>query len=305
MLVADLYELTMAAGYYRRGMVAPATFSLFARKLPERRGFLVASGVDEALDRIAGWEVTRADVDRIVHDMGWPAELLASLRGRRFTGEVWAVAEGSVVLADEPLLEVTAPLPEAQLVETTALNAVTYQTALATKAARCHLAVRGRPVIDFSLRRTHGVEAGLAAARAGGLVGFAATSNVAAAGRFGLGATGMTPTWLPSWRLRLGAARPPSRQVWAPGRRARTSSARITPSCRRTGTRSRSTPSSRASRRAYGVARGLGTVTATGGAGLAAGCRRPASRSTSLRVMAPRFPEPRMVARSSPSVLAR
>ena len=190
MLVADLYELTMAAGYCRRGMAAPATFSLFARALPPSRGFLVASGVDEALDRIAAWEVGGADIDQIVDSMGWPPELLAPLKGRRFTGEAWAVTEGSVVLANEPLLELTAPLPEAQLLETTVLNAITYQTALATKAARCRLAARGRPIIDFSFRRTHGVEAGLAAARAGGLVGFAATSNVAAAGLFGLRAAG-------------------------------------------------------------------------------------------------------------------
>ena len=190
MLVADLYELTMAAGYYRRSMLAPATFSLFARRLPERRGFLVASGVDEAIDRLTDWEVPADEVDRLAEEMGWPAELLEPLRGRRFTGEAWAVPDGSVVLADEPLLQVTAPLPEAQLVETTVLNAVTYQTALATKAARCRVAVQGRPLVDFSLRRTHGVEAGAAAARAGGLAGFVATSNVGAAGQLGLRSTG-------------------------------------------------------------------------------------------------------------------
>ena len=190
MLVADLYELTMAAGYYRRDMLAPATFSLFARKLPEHRGFLVAAGVEEALDRLAAWEVPSAEVDRLCAEMDWPAELMAPLRGRRFTGEVWAVEEGSVVLADEPLLQVTAPLPEAQLVETTVLNAVTYQTALVTKAARCRIAAGGRPLVDFSLRRTHGVEAGTAAARAGAVAGFVATSNVGAAGELGLRSTG-------------------------------------------------------------------------------------------------------------------
>jgi nicotinate phosphoribosyltransferase len=189
-LVTDLYELTMAAGYLRRGMRGPATFSLFVRRLPARRGFLVAAGVDEAVARLLGWEVTAEDTAWLRRSLGWPAELADPLTGLRFTGDVWAVPEGSVVLADEPLLEVTAPLPEAQLVETVLLNAVTYRTALASKAARCVLAARGRPVVDFALRRTHGIEAGLAAARAGAIAGFAATSNVAAARLHDLPATG-------------------------------------------------------------------------------------------------------------------
>lgn len=190
MLVADLYELTMAIGYYRRGMVEPATFSLFPRKLPPRRGFLVAAGIDEAVDRVTAWTIPDDDLDWVRRELNWPADLVEPLRGRRFTGEVWAVPEGSVVLADEPFLEVTAPLPEAQLVETTVLNAVTYQTVLATKALRCQIAAKWRPVVDFSLRRTHGIEAGAAAARAGGLAGFVATSNIGAAQEYGLHPTG-------------------------------------------------------------------------------------------------------------------
>jgi nicotinate phosphoribosyltransferase len=112
------------------------------------------------------------------------------LLGMRFTGEVWAVPEGRIVFPGEPLLEVTAPLPQAQLVETYLLNQLTYQTAQATKAARCVIAASGKPVVDFGLRRTHGVEAGMRAARAGAIVGFAGTSNVAAAAAYGIPAVG-------------------------------------------------------------------------------------------------------------------
>ena len=189
MLLTDLYELTMAAGYLRRGMDRAATFRLFVRRLPPGRGFLVAAGVEDAVARLLELTVTREDVDWLL-GQGWPEHLAEPLCGLRFTGDVDAVPEGSVVLAGEPLLEVTGPLPGAQLLETALLNAVTYQTALASVAARCVLAARGRPVIDFSLRRTHGVEAGIAAARAGAIAGFAATSDVAAAQRYGLVATG-------------------------------------------------------------------------------------------------------------------
>jgi nicotinate phosphoribosyltransferase len=190
MLVADLYELTMATAYLRYGMARPATFSLFARRVPAGRGFLVATGVDEAVDRLLALEVTDEDVEWLATVLGCPASRVAGLRGLRFNGDAEAVPEGTVVLADEPLLEVTAPLAEAQVAETTLLNAVTYQTSVASKAARCTIAAAGRPVVDFSLRRTHGVEAGVAAARACAVAGFTATSDVAAAQRYGLRATG-------------------------------------------------------------------------------------------------------------------
>ncbi|CAN5215510.1 nicotinate phosphoribosyltransferase [soil metagenome] len=189
-LVTDLYEVTMVASYLRRGMLAPATFSLFVRRLPPSRGFLVAAGIDEAVDRLAAFEVTDRDVDALTGLLRCPPELLAPLRGLRFAGDVRAVDEGRVVLADEPLLEVTAPLPQAQLVETAVLNAVAYQVAVASKAVRCTIAARGAPVVDFGLRRTHGAEAGMAVARATAVAGFAATSNVGAAIAYGLRATG-------------------------------------------------------------------------------------------------------------------
>lgn len=189
-LDTDLYELTMASSYLRRGMTEPATFSLFVRQLPEDRGFLVAAGLEDALRVLTDFSFDDDDLAWLA-GQGFDGPAVEVLRGLRFTGDVRAVPEGRVVFADEPLLEVTAPLPEAQVVETILLNQLTFQTALATKAARCRIAARGRAtLIDFALRRTHGLEAGMAAARAGAIAGFAGTSNVAAARRLGLPAVG-------------------------------------------------------------------------------------------------------------------
>lgn len=189
-LVTDLYEVTMALSYLREQMTEPATFSLFVRDLPPERGFLVAAGLETSLRYLERFLVDEEDIDVLSETLDRPAEDLAALRGMRFTGDVWAIPEGRVVLPGEPLLEVTAPLPQAQLVETFLLNQISHQTTQAAKAARCIIAARGRPVVDFGLRRTHGIEAGMHAARAGGIVGFAATSNVAAAQAYGLTATG-------------------------------------------------------------------------------------------------------------------
>ncbi|EFF89599.1 nicotinate phosphoribosyltransferase [Streptomyces sp. e14] len=186
----DLYEVTMALSYLREGMAGPATFSLFVRDLPPGRGFLVSAGLEPALDFLAGFHVTAADVRDFATALGRPPDALDALRDLRFSGEVRAVPEGRVVFAGEPLLEVTAPIAQAQLVETFLLNQVSHQTGVASKAARCVLAAAGRPVIDFSLRRDHGVSAGLQAARVGAVAGFAGTSDVAAAVRWGLRASG-------------------------------------------------------------------------------------------------------------------
>ncbi|MDF3301493.1 nicotinate phosphoribosyltransferase [Streptomyces tropicalis] len=186
----DLYEVTMALSYLREGMDRPATFSLFVRDLPDERGFLVSAGLEAALDFLEGFRVSPGDVRDFAAALGRPAADLGALEGLRFTGEVRAVPEGRAVFAGEPLLEVTAPLPEAQMVETFLLNQVSHQTAVAAKAARCVLASRGRPVVDFSLRRTHGRDAGLQAARVSALAGFAGTSDVAAAVRWALPASG-------------------------------------------------------------------------------------------------------------------
>ncbi|MFI1727749.1 nicotinate phosphoribosyltransferase [Streptomyces acidicola] len=177
----DLYEVTMAMSYLREGRTRPATFSLFVRELPPDRGFLVAAGLESALDYLSGLRVGPEDVDAFASALHRPPRDLEPLLGLEFTGRVRAVPEGRIILAGEPLLEVTAPLPQAQLVETYVLNQLNHQTTIASKAARCVLAAAGRPVVDFSLRRTHGPQAGFQAARLGVMAGFTGTSNVAAA----------------------------------------------------------------------------------------------------------------------------
>jgi nicotinate phosphoribosyltransferase len=186
----DLYEVTMAMSYLREGMTGPATFSLFVRDLPPERGFLVAAGLESALDYLSGLRVGPEDVDAFASALHRPPRDLQPLLGLEFTGDVRAVPEGRIVLAGEPLLEVTAPLPQAQLAETYVLNQLSHQTAIASKAARCVLAAAGHPVVDFSLRRTHGPQAGFQAARLGAMAGFAGTSNVAAATALGIPAVG-------------------------------------------------------------------------------------------------------------------
>ncbi|MCX4781570.1 nicotinate phosphoribosyltransferase [Streptomyces sp. NBC_01264] len=186
----DLYEVTMAMSYLREGMRAPATFSLFVRDLPPGRGFLVAAGLEPALDYLSRFRITSADVHDFARALHRRPEELAPLLDLRFDGEVRAIPEGRLVFAGEPLLEVTAPLPQAQLVETYLLTQVCHQTAVASKAARCVIAAQGRPLVDFSLRRTHGPQAGFQAARLGTLVGFSGTSNVAAATQLGIPASG-------------------------------------------------------------------------------------------------------------------
>jgi nicotinate phosphoribosyltransferase len=189
-LLTDLYELNMAVSYLRRGMTGPATFSLFVRDLPPDRGFLVAAGLEDCLAFLADFSFTADDLAWLADTQGFRDRDLAALGELRFTGEVWAVPEGTAVFESEPLVEVTAPAAEAQLAETVLLNHVTVQTSLATKAARCVLAADGAQLVDFSFRRTQGIEAGLAAARAAAIAGFAATSNTEAARRYGLPAAG-------------------------------------------------------------------------------------------------------------------
>ncbi len=188
-LTTDLYELNMAASYLRREMTDAATFSLFVRKLPESRGFLVAAGLEDCLAYLEAFAFNDEELAWLP-ELGFPVDSIEAFRALRFTGDVHAVPEGRLVFANEPLLEVTAPIAEAQLVETYLLNQITYQTALATKAARCRLAAGDIELVDFALRRTHGAEAGFAVARVSAIAGFVGTSNVEAARRFGLEASG-------------------------------------------------------------------------------------------------------------------
>ena len=184
-LITDLYELNMAASYLRRGMHEPASFSLTVRQLPAERGFLVAAGLEAALSFLTSFSFEDDDLAYLA-TIGFDGESLEALRRLRFDGDVWAVAEGTVVYANEPILELTAPIAVAQLMESYLLNAITLHTTVASKAARYVVAADGRELVDFALRRTHGIEAALAVARASAITGFAATSNVEAARRMGL-----------------------------------------------------------------------------------------------------------------------
>ncbi|MGH2637097.1 MAG: nicotinate phosphoribosyltransferase [Actinomycetota bacterium] len=189
-LLTDLYELNMAASYLRRGMRQEATFSLFVRDLPPNRGFLVAAGLEPCLEFLETFGFPEADLDYLGRELGFEDDVLDAFAGLRFEGEVWAVPEGRVVHANEPLLEITAPIAVAQLVEPYLLNQITFQTTIASKAARCVIAAGGRDVVDFSLRRTQGLEAAVNVARVTSIVGFSATSNVEAARQFDLRVAG-------------------------------------------------------------------------------------------------------------------
>jgi nicotinate phosphoribosyltransferase len=200
-LTTDLYQLTMAAGYWRAGFIEPATFELFVRRLPDERSFLVTAGLDQALDYLEhlrftdeerAWLRERPQFSRV------PREFFDDyLRSFRFTGDVWAMPEGTPVFANEPILRVTAALPEAQLVETALLAIVSFQTSVATKAARLVHAAKGRAVVEFGARRAHGVDAALAAARASFIGGCQGTSLVEAARRFGVPVSGtMAHSWV-------------------------------------------------------------------------------------------------------------
>jgi nicotinate phosphoribosyltransferase len=179
-LLTDLYQLTMAACYFDQGMNEEATFSLFIRKYPENRGYFVAAGLEEALYYLTSLKFTDDDLAYLDSTGLFSNRFLDFLKGIRFTGEVFALPEGSIFFKDEPLLEVSAPIIEAQLVETFIINAVSLQTLIATKASRSVHAAQGRPIVDFSLRRTQGTDAGLKVARASYLAGFIGTSNVLA-----------------------------------------------------------------------------------------------------------------------------
>ena len=189
-LLTDLYELTMIDALLEEGLGEEAVFSLFVRRLPPRRNYLVACGLDVALailERLRFSEPALAYLDSLGI---FSARLLDWLRAFRFTGDVHAIAEGTPVFRDEPLLEVVAPLPEAQLVETVIMNQVHFQTVAASKAARIVTAARGRTVVDFGVRRMPGADAGVKIARAAYLAGVDSTSNLAAGQIFGIPVAG-------------------------------------------------------------------------------------------------------------------
>jgi nicotinate phosphoribosyltransferase len=185
-LLTDLYQLNMIQAYLDRGETKAAVFELFVRKLPPQRGFLVAAGLEQALDFLETLRFFPDELEWLAGTGRFGNDLIDYLGRLRFTGAVHAMPEGTVFFPNEPVLRVTAPLPEAQLVETRLMNAVHFQSLIAAKAARMVLAAPGKLLVDFGLRRAHGAEAGLMAARASYLAGFAGTATVLAGTLFGI-----------------------------------------------------------------------------------------------------------------------
>ena len=216
-LLTDLYELNMASSYLRRAMGATATFSLFVRRLPPERGYLVAAGIDQCLAWLEQMSFDGRDLDHLA-GLGYDDATLAAFAALRFTGDVWAVPEGRIVFAGEPLLEVSTPIAEAQMVETYLLNQVTFHTTLASKAARCRVAGAERiELVEFGFRRAQGIEAAMAAAHGAAMAGFVATSNVEAARRFGLRTSGtMAHSYVEAFPTELDAFRAYASDVAGP-----------------------------------------------------------------------------------------
>jgi nicotinate phosphoribosyltransferase len=186
-LLIDQYEITMAASYHRLGRNEPAVFEQFVRRLPPNRNWLVVCGLGPTLRLIAGLRFGPRELE-FLRSLDCDDDFLRYLEDFRFTGEIDAMPEGTIAFPNEPLVRVTAPLIEAQLIETLLLNQINFQTMIATKAARVVLAAHdnGDSVVDFSPRRDHGLDAAMKVARASAVAGFGGTSNVAAAMRYGL-----------------------------------------------------------------------------------------------------------------------
>ncbi|HYE35135.1 nicotinate phosphoribosyltransferase [Methylocaldum sp.] len=185
-LLTDLYQLTMLQAYHREGMSDTATFELFVRKLPPNRNFLVAAGLEQLVEFLENFRFSDEECEWL-NTLGYFApEFVAYLSDLRFTGDVYAIPEGTAFFQNEPIVRVTAPISEAQIIETRLINIVQLQTLIASKAIRSVLAAPGKLLVDFGLRRAHGAEAGLMAARAAYLAGFDGTSNVLAGKLFGI-----------------------------------------------------------------------------------------------------------------------
>ncbi|HVU89048.1 MAG TPA: nicotinate phosphoribosyltransferase [Pirellulales bacterium] len=179
-LATDLYQLTMLQCYHRAGLRDVAVFDLFVRRLPHSRNFLIAAGLEQALELLESLRFSREELDWLAKCGHLQSEFVERLADWRFTGDVDALPEGTIFFADEPVLRVTAPIEQAQFVESRLLNLVHFQTLIASKAVRSVLAAQGKPLVDFGFRRSHGAEAGILAARAAYIAGFAGTATVAA-----------------------------------------------------------------------------------------------------------------------------
>jgi nicotinate phosphoribosyltransferase len=185
-LLTDLYQINMVQAYLDHGDTETAVFEFFARTLPARRGFLLAAGLEQALDYLETLRFSDADLSWLKGTGRFGQKLLDYLAAFRFTGDVHAMPEGTAFFAAEPILRVTAPLPQAQFVESRLINILHFQSLIAAKAARCVLAAPNKLLVDFGMRRAHGAEAGLMAARASYVAGFAGTATVLAGERFGI-----------------------------------------------------------------------------------------------------------------------
>ncbi|MBS7646877.1 MAG: nicotinate phosphoribosyltransferase [Candidatus Bathyarchaeia archaeon] len=184
-MLTDLYELTMCASYFDHKKFEPATFDLFIRRLPPNRSYFLFAGLEQVLLFLEKMKFTEEHI-KYLKSLGFKDDFLNYLKDFRFTGDVWAVPEGTVVFPNEPLIRVTAPIIEAQLIETFALNTINLQTTIATKASRVVYAAKGRTVIEFGLRREHGTDAGMKVARASYIAGCNGTSNVLAGMVYGM-----------------------------------------------------------------------------------------------------------------------
>jgi nicotinate phosphoribosyltransferase len=189
-LSTDLYELNMVQAYLDQGEDAEAVFEFFVRRLPAQRGFLMAAGLETALDYLETLRFTADELDWLKASGRFRSNLLDYLAGFRFNGDVHAIPEGTVFFPNEPILRITAPLPQAQLVESRLINIMHYQSLIASKAARMVLAANGKSLADFGLRSAHGSEAGLLSARASYIAGFGGVANVEAGMKFGIPVVG-------------------------------------------------------------------------------------------------------------------
>ncbi len=184
-LLTDLYQLNMMQAYLDHGKTELAVFEFFVRRLPERRAFLMAAGLAQAIDYLENLRFSAEDLAWLESTGRFRDNMLHYLAGLRFTGDVDAMPEGTVFFPDEPIFRLAAPLPLAQLAETRLINILNFQSLIAAKAARMVLAAPGKLLVDFGLRRAHGAEAGLLAARASYVAGFAGTASVPANRYFG------------------------------------------------------------------------------------------------------------------------
>jgi len=189
-LLTDLYEITMLQAYFLQRLDKMAVFEFFVRRLPDQRNFLVAAGLAQVVDYLSTLYFDEDDLAWLRESGRFDASFIESLRDFRFSGDMDAIPEGTLVFADEPLLRITAPLREAQFIESRVMNLLHYQTVVASKAARSVLAARGRTLVDFGLRRAHGAEAALLSARASYIAGFDSTATTLAAPLFGIPVTG-------------------------------------------------------------------------------------------------------------------